>query len=91
MAGRVNGRPEPEVIAQFQDGLSYSKGKLEQALTAVLANKPQPTKDVAKCKKEDVDIIVDEFEIPRARAEKILAAHDGNVEAALYALVERTA
>lgn len=27
-------------------------------MTAVLANKPQPTKDVVKCKKEDVDIIV---------------------------------
>ncbi|KAG8989049.1 hypothetical protein FRB90_002432, partial [Tulasnella sp. 427] len=34
---------------------------------------------------------VDEFEIPRAKAEKILGAHNGNLEAALTALVDRTA
>ncbi|KAG9014049.1 hypothetical protein FRB94_000247 [Tulasnella sp. JGI-2019a] len=88
----TNGRPEPEVIVQFQDGGHYySKGRLEKALVAVISEAPKPShKEVYKCKKEDVDTIVNEFEIPRVKAEKLLTKHDGDLQKALRALINRT-
>ncbi|KAG8853886.1 hypothetical protein FRB96_007895 [Tulasnella sp. 330] len=89
----MNGRPEPEVIVQFQDGGHYySKGRLEKALLSVISEAPKPSqKEVFKCKKEDVDVIVNEFEIPRAKAEKVLTKHDGDLQKTLVALINRQA
>ncbi|KAE9398974.1 hypothetical protein BT96DRAFT_1104612 [Gymnopus androsaceus JB14] len=49
---RSNGRPEPEVIMNFSDGLSYSKKQLDAACFAILENGPvKPAKDTkATCK-----------------------------------------
>jgi NACalpha-BTF3-like transcription factor len=85
-----NGRPEPEVIVSFADGFSYSKGKLEDAFRSggILEKAPaKPPKETLGGKREDVDIIVNEFEITRPQAEKVLAAHGGDVSAALRALI----
>ncbi|KLO19138.1 hypothetical protein SCHPADRAFT_935468 [Schizopora paradoxa] len=85
----ANGRPEPEVIATFADGYSYSKGKMEEAFRGELFNKPtaKPAKEVHNMKKEDVNLIVSELEIPYAEAEKALAEAKGNVTEALLALI----
>ncbi|KAI8989825.1 hypothetical protein BD414DRAFT_485284 [Trametes punicea] len=43
MAGiRSNGRPEAEVIVNFLDGQSYSKGKVDEAFRALHLDKPYP-------------------------------------------------
>ncbi|KAH9852733.1 hypothetical protein C2E23DRAFT_885484 [Lenzites betulinus] len=92
MAGiRSNGRPEPEVIANFLDGHSYSKGKLEEACRTLRLDKPYPKPPKAPSssyKAEDIDLLVQEFEIPRTQAEKVLAEANGNVVEALRRLVE---
>ncbi|KAF8237698.1 hypothetical protein L208DRAFT_1355988 [Tricholoma matsutake] len=74
----MNGRPEPEVIMNYGDGFSYSKGKMEEAYRAggILEKPPtKATKDpsASTLKREDIDLIVHEFEIPRVQAEKALA------------------
>ncbi|KAF8623339.1 hypothetical protein AX15_006415 [Amanita polypyramis BW_CC] len=89
---RSNGRPELEVIVNFIDGFAYSKSKLEEAFRAggILEKPPpKPHKEVLPSfvKKEDVEIIVHEFEIPRHQAEKILVEHEGDIGKALRALV----
>ncbi|UJR08788.1 hypothetical protein I4U23_013044 [Adineta vaga] len=56
--------------------LDESKRKAEQA---ALAN--------VKIRKEDVDFIVQELELPRSKAEKTLRQHHGDVLATLKALV----
>jgi len=92
---RSNGRLEPEVIVNYGDGFAYSKYKLEAAFrTGGILDKspvkPPPLsagKGDLAVKKEDVDIIVHEFEIPRIQAEKVLVEHGGDLEKALRALV----
>ncbi|KAI0748445.1 hypothetical protein C8Q80DRAFT_739155 [Daedaleopsis nitida] len=89
---RSNGRPEPEVIANFADGNSYSKGKLEEAFRTLRLDRPYPKPVKAApghFKSEDIDLIVQEFEVPRAQAEKILGEADGKVTEALQRLVTR--
>ncbi|KAJ7073914.1 hypothetical protein C8F01DRAFT_1098674 [Mycena amicta] len=94
----ANGRPEPEVIVNFGDGFSYSKqvmseafrtgGLLDRPAAAVLHAHPPLTKAQKECvKKEDVDVLVSEFEIPKVQAERVLADHKGNLQDALRALV----
>ncbi|KAI0636574.1 hypothetical protein C8Q77DRAFT_1093416 [Trametes polyzona] len=87
---RSNGRPEPEVIAQFLDGQSYSKGKLEEAFRTLRLDKPYakpPKAQPSPFKAEDIDLLVREFEITRADAEKTLADADGKVVEAAQRLV----
>ncbi|KAF7979579.1 hypothetical protein HWV62_41872 [Athelia sp. TMB] len=88
MALRGNGR-DPDVIVNFADGFAYSKGKLEEVFrSGVLDREPtKPNKDQSLAKRENVDLIVHEFEIPRAQAEKLLIEKGGDVEAALRALI----
>ncbi|KAK2467411.1 hypothetical protein APHAL10511_000646 [Amanita phalloides] len=80
-------------LLAFIDGFSYSKGKLEEAFRqGGFLEKPPPKaqKEVLPSfvKKEDVEIIVNEFEIPRHKAEKILVEHEGDVGKALRALIK---
>ncbi|KAJ3722792.1 hypothetical protein DFJ43DRAFT_658342 [Lentinula guzmanii] len=86
---RSNGRPEPEVIMNFSDGYSYSKAKLDSACFAILENGPtKVSKDTKPAsKKEDIDLIVNEFEISRARAERALAENDKDVVKTIHALI----
>ncbi|TEB25979.1 hypothetical protein FA13DRAFT_1692777 [Coprinellus micaceus] len=85
-----NGRPEPEVIVNYSDGFSYSKGKLEEGYREIADKVPvKPHKDpaVGALKKEDIDLVMTEFEIPRSKAEKILVENGSDVKKALEALV----
>ncbi|KZP17854.1 hypothetical protein FIBSPDRAFT_956790 [Athelia psychrophila] len=88
MALRGNGR-DPEVIVNFADGFSYSKGKLEEVFRsgALERDTTKVVKDLSLAKRENVDLIVHEFEIPRVQAEKLLIAHGGDVNEALRALI----
>jgi len=88
--GRSNGRiGDPEVIVNFNDGFAYSKGKMEEVFRSGLFDRQptKPTKEITLAKREDVDLIVHEFEIPRAQAEKALIEKGGDLEQALRALI----
>jgi len=84
----TNGR-EPEVIVNFADGYAYSKGKLEEAFRSGIFDKPPPkvSKETYNAKKEDVDLIVSELEIPRIDAERALHENQGDVVKALLLLM----
>ncbi|KAF5344167.1 hypothetical protein D9756_011406 [Leucocoprinus leucothites] len=92
---RSNGRPEPEVIMNFADGLSYVKARVEDAYRAggILEKQPpKPPRDprLAALKREDVDLVVHEFEITRAQAEKALLENGGDVGRTIRALITPT-
>ncbi|EIN07007.1 hypothetical protein PUNSTDRAFT_71615 [Punctularia strigosozonata HHB-11173 SS5] len=76
---------------QFVDGLSYNRLKLETMYgSGGLLDKPvtKSHKDTANMKKEDVDLIVDELEIPRSHAERELSQNNGDVTKALESLIK---
>ncbi|KAF8205546.1 hypothetical protein K438DRAFT_1579277 [Mycena galopus ATCC 62051] len=96
MASRTNGRPEPEVIMNYGDGFSYVKAAMAEAFRpggildkppAVIRAAPLTKAQRDTIRKEDVKVIVTEFEIPEAQAERLLLEHQGNVSNALRALV----
>jgi len=77
---------------QFSDGFSYVKGKMEEAFRAggLLDKTPaKAVKDpaIAALKREDIDLILREFEFVRPQAEKALAENGGDVRKTLIALV----
>ncbi|PPQ91419.1 hypothetical protein CVT25_014307 [Psilocybe cyanescens] len=95
---RTNGRLEPEVIVNYADGFAYSKHKLEEAFRsggfldkpaakspASLTNAKDPSTPAPK--REDIDLIVHEFEIPRMQAEKALSENDLDIGKTLRALI----
>ncbi|KAI0062379.1 hypothetical protein BV25DRAFT_681000 [Artomyces pyxidatus] len=87
---RSNGHPEPEVIVNFADGYAYSKGKMDEAFRNIFDKNPvKQSKSIASsgAKREDIDLIVAELEIPRSQAEKVLIEHGGDLSKALQALV----
>ncbi|KAF9227593.1 hypothetical protein BS17DRAFT_746199 [Gyrodon lividus] len=83
-----NGR-EPEVIAQFNDGYFYSKTKLDASLRELVVDRKsaKSLKNQVVVKKDDVDLIVKEFDIPHTQAEKVLSENGGDLDKALRALV----
>ncbi|KAJ7685690.1 hypothetical protein DFH06DRAFT_1463666 [Mycena polygramma] len=93
----TNGRPQAEVIMNFNDGFSYVKAAMAEAfIPGGILDKPPAVIHSAKpltkqqrdmVRKEDVKLIVTEFEIPEAQAERVLVEHKGNVSDALRALV----
>ncbi|ESK90191.1 hypothetical protein Moror_7756 [Moniliophthora roreri MCA 2997] len=88
---RSNGRPEAEVIMNFADGFSYVKAKLDEAYIAVITDKEKdkkPKETITGSKKEDVDLLMNEFEISRPQAEKALAANDKDVIKTIHALIK---
>uniref|UniRef100_A0A9J2P265 Nascent polypeptide-associated complex subunit alpha-like UBA domain-containing protein n=1 Tax=Ascaris lumbricoides TaxID=6252 RepID=A0A9J2P265_ASCLU len=52
-----------------------------------LISGPQAARKVVNIRREDVQLIVDELELPRIRAEKKLIEHDGDVIAATKSLL----
>ncbi|KAJ7766674.1 hypothetical protein B0H16DRAFT_1522185 [Mycena metata] len=98
MASRTNGRPEPEVIVNYGDGFSYVKatmtdafrpgGLLDKPPVVLHSVRPLTKAQRETIRKEDVKLIVNEFEIPEAQAERVLVDHMGNVADALRSLVE---
>jgi len=84
-------RPESEVIANFQDGFSYSKKRLEEAFLSgafdAPAKKVKTPTSPSDIKPESIDIIMHELEIPRQQAIKALTDTKGDLSAALKALI----
>ncbi|CAK5277212.1 unnamed protein product [Mycena citricolor] len=93
---RTNGRPQPEVTQTYLDGFSYVKSAMQEALRPggfldkppIVLHKNTPLTKAQRdsIKKEDVELIVSEFELPKAEAERVLVEHNGNVRDALRTL-----
>ncbi|KAF8559847.1 hypothetical protein OG21DRAFT_1480566 [Imleria badia] len=83
-----NGR-EAEVIAQFNDGYSYSKTKLDASLRELVQDRKsvKSVKGQVAVKKDDVDLVMKEFDITQAQAEKALSENEGDLDRTLLALV----
>ncbi|OSX65518.1 hypothetical protein POSPLADRAFT_1054257 [Postia placenta MAD-698-R-SB12] len=87
---RSNGRPEPEVIVNFADGFAYSKGKMEEAIRTGFLEKPAPKtakESATSVKREHVDLLIEELEIPRAQAEKLIIQHNLDITKAIEAWI----
>ncbi|KAF9643419.1 hypothetical protein BDM02DRAFT_3123487 [Thelephora ganbajun] len=82
-------RGEADVIAAFADGHSYSKNKMDEILRSGALDKlpPRQKESHPHVKREDVELIVHELEIPKSQAEKALNEVGGDVSKALKALV----
>ncbi|CAE6450368.1 unnamed protein product [Rhizoctonia solani] len=82
-------RPEAEVIINFQDGYSYSKGRMEAALTSGVLEKSAEKKAVeyAGLSKADIKLVQTEMEVTEAQAKKALSENDGDVVKTLLSLV----
>ncbi|KAI9571272.1 hypothetical protein HD554DRAFT_2074791 [Boletus coccyginus] len=80
---------EAEVIAQFNDGYSYSKTKLDASLRELVHDRKsvKSVKGQVAVKKDDVDFVVKEFDISQAQAEKALSENGGDLDKTLRALV----
>ncbi|KAF8315164.1 carbohydrate kinase [Clavulina sp. PMI_390] len=86
-----NGKPEAEVIVEFQDGLSYNKKRLEEAFASgafeAPARKPKEAPHGVDIKKDHLELLIKEFEITKAQAEKALVQHKGDLTATINTLV----
>ncbi|CAE6447505.1 unnamed protein product [Rhizoctonia solani] len=82
-------RPEAEVIINFQDGFSYSKGRMDAALTSGVLEKSAEKKatEYTGLNKADVKLIQTEMEITEVQAKKALSDNNGDVVKTLLSLV----
>ncbi|KAJ7355882.1 hypothetical protein DFH08DRAFT_773166 [Mycena albidolilacea] len=96
MTSRAVTNGQPEVIMNYGDGFSYVKAAMADAFRpgglldkppAVIRPAPLTKAQRDSIRKEDVKLIVSEFEIPDAQAERVLLEHKGNITDALRALV----
>jgi len=78
------------VIANFADGLSYSKTKLEELFRAgFFEPKFKKKAAVPSQKKEDVEFLMKEFEVSKAVAEKALIQNEGDLDRAVNFMIYR--
>ena len=75
-----------EKVTDFQEDTDNVKGGLTEKLDSLISGTQVARKKVT-LRKEDIQLIVDELELPRARAERKLIEHDGNVMLALKDLM----
>ncbi|KAG8717084.1 hypothetical protein FRC08_008213 [Ceratobasidium sp. 394] len=82
-------RPEAEVIINFQDGYSYSKGRMDAALSSGIFDKIPEKKapEYPGLNKADVKLIQTEMEITEVQAKKALSENGGDVVKTLLSLV----
>ena len=80
---------EKEIVSNSTD-LSDAIANIRNKQAAEVAERIAKEKELNKIqiKKEDVDLIVEELEIPRAMAERTLREHQGSVVEALCALTD---
>jgi NACalpha-BTF3-like transcription factor len=94
-----SGAADLERITDYAEEKEISAGSLNNAMNAMNAisdkrktnaeQKAEREKHLAsiKVKKEDIEIIVNEFEIAKQRAERVLKENNGDLEAALSSLI----
>ncbi|XP_002738855.1 huntingtin-interacting protein K-like [Saccoglossus kowalevskii] len=78
---------EMEIVSQdMTDAMSHLGDKIKKEKAA----RAQREQELAKVKvrKEDVDLVVNEMEIPKFKAERILKEHNGDLVATLTALTD---
>ncbi|KAJ1309148.1 hypothetical protein OPQ81_004821 [Rhizoctonia solani] len=82
-------RPEAEVIINFQDGFSYSKARMDAALTSGVLERSAEKKAIeyAGLNKADIKLVQTEMEITEAQAKKALSENNGDVVNTLLSLV----
>ncbi|KAG8734227.1 hypothetical protein FRC11_008128 [Ceratobasidium sp. 423] len=73
----------------FQDGYSYSKGRMDAALTSGVLEKSVEKKatEYTGLNKADVKLVQTEMEITEAQAKKALSEHNGDVVKTLLSFV----
>ncbi|KAK3599758.1 hypothetical protein CHS0354_037239 [Potamilus streckersoni] len=90
-----SGAADLEKVTDYHEEAEISAPQIGEALNVVSTRKKEEStamqekeKELSKVKinKEDVDLIVQEMEIPRTQAERKLREHKGNVVEALIAL-----
>lgn len=90
------GAADLEKVTDFVEEKEISGDNLDNAITAILNKRKLEAEQKielerrlasVKVKKEDVELICHEFEITKAKAERILKEHDGDLKAALTNLI----
>jgi NACalpha-BTF3-like transcription factor len=95
-AGKHNsGTADLEKVTDFTEEKEIS-GNLDNAINVIASKRKKEAEQKAelekrlasvKLKKEDVDLVVAEFEVSKSKAERVLKENDGDLERALFALV----
>merc|ERR1712029_107150 len=83
-----DGNEEKEILStgkDLEDALQAIRNKQAQKTAEKVARERELAKVVIA--KEDVELIVQEMEIPKEKADRVLREHGGDVVAALTALV----
>ncbi|CAE6437058.1 unnamed protein product [Rhizoctonia solani] len=82
-------RPEAEVIINFQDGYSYSRGRMDAALASGVLEKSAEKKatEYTGLNKADIKLVQTEMEITEGQAKKALSENNGDVIKTLLSLV----
>uniref|UniRef100_A0A915B402 Nascent polypeptide-associated complex subunit alpha-like UBA domain-containing protein n=1 Tax=Parascaris univalens TaxID=6257 RepID=A0A915B402_PARUN len=75
-----------EKVTDFHEDNDNVKEVSNVKLDSLISG-PQAARKVVNIRREDVQLIVDELELPRIRAEKKLIEHDGDVIAATKSLL----
>ncbi|VDK43796.1 unnamed protein product [Anisakis simplex] len=73
-------------VTDFHEDNDNAKEVSNVKLDSIISG-PQATRKTVNIRREDVQLIVEELELPRIRAEKTLIEHDGDVIAATKALL----
>lgn len=90
------GAADLEKVTDFVEEKEISGENLDNAITAILNKRKLEAEQKAelerrlasvKVKKEDVELICQEFEITKAKAERVLKENNGDLRAALTYLV----
>ncbi|CAF0718132.1 unnamed protein product [Brachionus calyciflorus] len=90
------GAADLEKVTDYAEEKEISGGNLDNAINAITDKRRRDAEQKAdlekrlasvKVKKEDVDVVVQEFEVPRPKAERVLKENNGDLQAALTALL----
>jgi len=91
-----SGAADLEKVTDYAEEKEIDSGKLTDAMTAISDKRKKEAESrierekvlaSVKVKKEDIDVVVNEFEISRPRAERCLREAGGDLKTALTALV----
>jgi NACalpha-BTF3-like transcription factor len=91
-----SGAADLEKVTDYAEEKEISAGDLNNAMNAISDKRKKDAEQKAelekklasvKVKKEDVEMIVNEFEITKIKAERVLKEHNADLSAALSALI----
>uniref|UniRef100_A0A915I9Q0 Nascent polypeptide-associated complex subunit alpha-like UBA domain-containing protein n=1 Tax=Romanomermis culicivorax TaxID=13658 RepID=A0A915I9Q0_ROMCU len=84
-----SGRADLERVTDYVEEKELPSQQLTQAISDLLVDKKTEhlPKEAFKLRKEDIDLIVNEMEVSRIVAEKMLRKYDGNLKQTLKAMI----